>query len=942
MLHGPLASRYIERLHRSPSATTFNAGDVLRIPVSQFKGGLPGSDQDQVRFVNDAAGHGAITDPVSLRIDGMPDPLPPSVYTVAPANPTSSDDLVITLGPNFPTTSRQIYITFHVQYGPGRGLSRRPHSLQSICYYNPGPDVMLQQEAQPALNVPLRVAWAPTWAKYNGNEYMGSLPVTAEAYADLGSKTVILSPFRRIVMPTVFRPLDGNSLWHSSVPKMTGTHGATMPAPNWTTTFTDPTVNFIAAGIVEGDRIVFDDTDGIQRSYAIQGTVGATSITLDRDAGPNTGPIIYRIYSGEGLMPTKALDGATPKWGVTDPLGLFSGTTETNAAHKNIYIELPRHMVPTWGEIWVPIQHQNPDTGSFNEGINFLILSKKGSGRPNSEANYVPYTNGSWSSVFFTTWNLNAPEGPAAYNTALLYGTYPMAGMRKFTDNRGRGRKGLELPPFYGIARLYAVYEAQDFKNNGGSSYNPLTREYDTLRATNLLRQNMDGPTFWIEIDEDGDSTFILNAEAIDTSRCPNPVTFDTGEFIIEASIFGFDRGTFDPAGTARIVLTRGRAQLTDLTTRMNNVGWGAAPLLDGPTCVIPAPPAQTDKILINYSRTPYQGDAWGSQSGGADVGHNPGPLTTGVAWQLVNLEVNERTVTSPYDTPKQLEVLASMGFATTLGTGRMSGAALSGNPSDPTNPGYENTTEFPPTGPTSARPRVKTDALAAAYRAGVSVEYLGCTAELPLGALFRDKDFRGASVDAAGLLGSPLVYVDTVAPAVMGGGVTRSSGLTQREVRLGNASCGSGAPGEILVHVDGNDGNYGVLTNYRTFRGGSVFRGDGARPGGEFVASMGRLVTIPGNIVLAGKAMLVRNHVTNTGTEVSAGDELMMLIVTSVVREDITDTLNIVCGTNGSGEGLSAADLYRIEGHPIVKDNTMIEINPNVVTLARKISMGV
>jgi hypothetical protein len=84
---------------------------------------------------------------------------------------------------------------------------------------------------------------------------------------------------------------------------------------------------------------------------------------------------------------------------------------------------------------------------------------------------------------------------------------------------------------------------------------------------------------------------------------------------------------------------------------------------------------------------------------------------------------------------------------------------------------------------------------------------------------------------------------------------------------------------------------------------------------------------------------MLVRNTVTNVGAvEVSAGDELMMLILTSVVRgvPGLPIPGDITIGTQGSGEGFSAADLYRIEGHPLTRNNVRMNIDPNMALSKR------
>src|SRR5690606_19643184 len=129
--------------------------------------------------------------------------------------------------------------------------------------------------------------------------------------------------------------------------------------------------------------------------------------------------------------------------------------------------------------------------------------------------------------------------------------------------------------------------------------------------TTNLLRQNFDGPVFWIEIDEDGDSTMILNAEAIDFARA-GLASFESGHYVIEASIFGFDRDAFDVSKPCRIVLPRSRPDAQNVNVN-NKLVTGEVSL------VIPAPPQGADSIVVNYSKTPYQGDAWYSQDLGSD-----------------------------------------------------------------------------------------------------------------------------------------------------------------------------------------------------------------------------------------------------------------------------------------------------------------------------------
>jgi hypothetical protein len=144
-----------------------------------------------------------------------------------------------------------------------------------------------------------------------------------------------------------------------------------------------------------------------------------------------------------------------------------------------------------------------------------------------------------------------------------------------------------------------------------------------------------------------------------------------------------------------------------------------------------------------------------------------------------------------------------------------------------------------------------------------------------------------------------------------------------------------------MVVHTDGESGNYGLLVNFRTNRGGSGFTAFAPSPGGEFASffhTAGLGATY--GSVLVGTAYLVRNTVTTFGsTEVSAGGELMLLVTTSAIPLDpsIGHSLKTFVGTNGTGEGHSAVDLYRIAGHPLESDNVRIEVDPSSISLAKK-----
>lgn len=900
----------VEILNQATS-NMWTPGDQLRIPVVQFKNGVSPSDADQIRFLNDqpssgtgtsygnpqfidatplrdfeaegvevgdiiviltgaAAGTYTITEvtttvlavsgtipaatssyvirkgvgAVQVWVDGQAAPLASHNFEVTPPNPDPSDDLVITLRSGSyttPNTQRKyLNIRVQVQYGGGRGLSRRPDSIHNVTLLNPGALLLHQTEYTQVQTFPLRTAWTALWSKYRDDTYKSLLPVTAEAYADLGSKTVVITPFQAILIP--------------------------QPTP----------------------------------------IVGA-------------------------IMHTTA-------WGAPDPLSLFD---------KTRYAPLPRHLVPGWGAVEIPII---PATvgGNFHRGINFMVMSQEGNGTLHTTAfntDYINYSTAGGNSTCSTFSTLNLSTSlPATYNGLLAYGgfsyTSAYAGIRKFNDDpsvigalstaRGLGRHGLELPPYYGIARLFAVYEAQDYKTRG-SSFNVSSggyRDFNGTGATNLLRGDFNGPTFWIELDSNGDSTFILNADTIDISKSPNLITnFDSGDYVVEACVFGFDRGSFDINQTFKLAVTS--AALVEplaATVQLN--------------AILPGPLSGSDTALINYSRTPYQGDAWGTISTFSDKGFTPGPLTSANAYQLSSTELNPTGLTRPNQ--KSLEVLASVGFITTLGTGRLSGDFSLSNVYDIRNVGYEDPTDptapYPPPSGVAPRPLVKSGALGSLANYGdleANPEYLGCTERLPLGGLYRDKDFHGSRFSDE--FSSPLVYIDTAGVGSGVAGLARTTGLDQTEVLAMPASVSAGVPGDILVMVDGEQSNYTQLLNYRTNRGGSVFVGSGDRPGGEVFATYSRLMgSGKGTRVLVGRAFLVRNAPTLVGaTQVSGGDELMLAITTEVMELGTTPIeAMILIGTNGSGEGYAAADYYRIEGHPLIPNHTWYDVDPSAIQL--------
>jgi hypothetical protein len=917
------------------SAPSAGDGDQIKIPIAQFKSTLPAGDSDQVRFVNDGLS-GAVT----IRVDGST-VLDPSLYTVSPTNPGPNDDLLIQFqgtGSPYPiaTNSRFVEIEVNVQYGAGRGLSRRADSIHSLDLLSPSVDLLTGRSAIPATNIPMRTAWAPLWSRFRSV----NLTVTSGTATYPGSTTL--------------QDLSANFV---AAGVKVGYTAVITSGPGAGDRRTISVVSTTSLTVDHGFTSLSGSTYRIERSKADAPTFkGLLPVTAEAYADLGSKTIVCQPFQrlplpseflaqdgsslngGQGLMPLNKVNGSA-KWALTDPLGMFSGSQQADSARKNIFIVIPRQLMPGWGAVHVPVL--GFDGTTFGQGVNFGIYSPTGSTFSDNDKNYIHYHKGSFSSAAFSTENLVSIT-PATYNDTFVFSGRTIAGARFFTDSRGLGRQGIELPPFYGVARLFAVYEAADYIANG-SAFNPTTRIATGAGAKNLLRQDFSGPTFWIEIDEDGDSTFILNADVLDLTKMPSwttGTTFASKNYVVEASVFGFDRDAFDISKDCRIVLSQDRASNQANTgVRGDNLNPAVDGMIAGPIGVLPGPLTSSDNVLINYSRTPYQGDAWGSQSNYVDIGYVPGSISTTTAYGLTSTALDQSSLTRPNQ--KSLEVLASVSFVTTLGTGRLSGDLVAPTAFDARNVGYEDPTAFPPVSSTSSRPGLKVGALTAS-EGEASSELLGCTERLPLGSLWRDKDFRGGQLQAGAQGHSPFQWIEGDAMGGHTSSLATTSSLEQTEIALSTATQSTGQPGDVIVHVDGesNVTNYGLLVNYRTLRGGSAFTASGPYPGGEVASEYAEVLAPAGHTnVLTGRAYLVRNTVTTvSSTEVSAGDELMMLIVTNahVAASGGTPNYTLI-STNGVEEGYAAADLYRIHGHPLMADNVRYEVDPSTITLAKR-----
>lgn len=139
-------------------------------------------------------------------------------------------------------------------------------------------------------------------------------------------------------------------------------------------------------------------------------------------------------------------------------------------------------------------------------------------------------------------------------------------------------------------------------------------------------------------------------------------------------------------------------------------------------------------------------------------------------------------------------------------------------------------------------------------------------------------------------------------------------------EFVCGSASNTAGVGTEAIVKVDGTSST-GDVTRFKTARGGAGWSATGPWPGGAISSRLpkARPNTEVGS-VLAGTAYLVRSQPENVGSvEVHPGQELQMIIVTQGVPTYFRDT-DISHSANGTNEGFSALDRFRVLGRPLEK----------------------
>lgn len=403
-----------------------------------------------------------------------------------------------------------------------------------------------------------------------------------------------------------------------------------------------------------------------------------------------------------------------------DSLELFTQNATSiggGAEGKRSAYALPREWMPRFGRQDIPYYKDTSNgQGPFFPGINHLFVDTGDTDAHvfhiiGGESNLGSPSPGVYP-MFITT---NEPANYGGSGTTLgVVNNRPFYKGRKTTDiddtvtyadeviaalgavnssDLGKGLKGIQLPPYLGVARLYGVYDLRDWNTKGGRTFKANRWEVENDPAPNLLREDVDQQTLFILQDgakdltqETDDHTYIVPSNVLDLTRAlqyQDGDNFEDYDFVVECSVFGFAKGWINKNN---YVLVRNY----DGSGTQHQDEFPTGEQLEGIHMCIPCPAGYNDQLYNDYNRTVYQGDPYMTRGGqvlvSSDYENRYGQVPIAGQWAM-------RTPIQQYDsdgnyvpeTPnaRGFEVLASMDFYTTLGTGKVGGELFSGTPLD-------------------------------------------------------------------------------------------------------------------------------------------------------------------------------------------------------------------------------------------------------------------
>jgi hypothetical protein len=440
-----------------------------------------------------------------------------------------------------------------------------------------------------------------------------------------------------------------------------------------------------------------------RQSMTIQGitvtppTVGATLLGIPTLDNPSAGT----TYPNPALIPS-GWDG--PK----DDAQIF--TTGLRGGYA-----VPQQYMPRFGRQDIPYYQDNGPafgTGQFLEGINHLFLDTTDVTNPvfNIIGGQDNLSGGNLVTRFLLQTGTTSGLDYAQYGT--ITGTTSQAYQARLTteiDNCcsggeeiaeylanvtssdfGTGLRGIQLPPYLGIVRLYGVYDRRDFVAKGGVTYQANRVTPEANRATNLLRRDATKQTLFICKDgaidltgEADDHTYIIPENVLDLTKSPfySGEDFSEMEYVVEFTCFGFSKGFINKNN---LVMTRRHNGQGALITDGDN------PELEGVLMCIPSAAPDSSRVYVSSTRTVYQGDPYFSRAGAtrtlSDYETRYGQISQSDAFELSKriqqFDANGEQIPE-IPNARKFQVLAALDFYTTLGSGNIGGRLYPGTPLD-------------------------------------------------------------------------------------------------------------------------------------------------------------------------------------------------------------------------------------------------------------------
>lgn len=434
----------------------------------------------------------------------------------------------------------------------------------------------------------------------------------------------------------------------------------------------------------------------------------------------------WTFEAGQCLLGTYTYDNVsgTP---LKDPLGILTGDggAGQGSSGKRMGYSIPRESMPRFGRQDIPYYRLNegstPSLQGFLPGINHLFTDVTDltspvfnliGGEPNAggtEVNPLFFVTDSSEVGYGRSNSSYGPQGVGVMGARKTTDIDPSSGQDARdvikslkavnSSDLGRGLQGIQFPPFIGTARVFGVYEYQDYINKGGRAHVNNRYELEADSATNLLREDCTAQALFILQDgakdftgETGDHTYILPTNAMDLTRIPvasgvhggfvqGSSNFRDFQYVVEATVFHFAKGWINEN---TIVLARKRAGDSSVNSD------GDDNEIENVQMCIPSPAGLNDKVYISSNRTVYQGDPFKTRDGNtrqsSDYIPRYGRLTPTQS-DLLNTSIEQFDENGDFvpelSNPRVFQVVASRDFATTLGTGKIGGSLYAGTPLD-------------------------------------------------------------------------------------------------------------------------------------------------------------------------------------------------------------------------------------------------------------------